>query len=1086
MKEKKKCLRLPAGIALAMFAMAVLLALVLAAPTATNFGVDDASGASGTYVLVPVNITSAQNGPIAGIGFDILYDNSVITAVGIQAGGLTGDWDWDLSGYANYSGGTAVALVFNGTGTEIINGSTGSVVLLNFSVVGALGTTSPMNLTNIQLSDLDGNVGAAAAKNGTFTVTAKPNCSIDVEKKVWNAATGEWVEEINAIINDTVRFRCVIRNDGSRNLTNITVTDILSDSLEYADNATVDGMPQEPVHTGPGEYKWNFTGPLAPFENITIEFNATAVKSGVDVNWQNATGYCEETGTWVYDNDSAIVSVTEIVQPPTADEFGVDNASGYQNTNVLVPVNITNVQNGPIAGIGFDILYDNSVITAVGIQAGGLTPGWDFSNAYTDYPWGTAVAIVFNGLGTEIGDGSTGSVVLLNFSVVGAPGTTSPMDFTNIQLSDMDGNVGTAAARNGTFTVTPVANITYNLTISSTDGGNVTEPGEGTFTYNASEVVDLKAVADTGYEFVNWSGDVGWIADVNANETTITMNDNYTIMANFEVIVPFEFGVDNASGYQNTNVLVPVNITNVQNGPIAGIGFDILYDNSVITAVGIQAGGLTPGWDFSNAYTDYPWGTAVAIVFNGLGTEIGDGSTGSVVLLNFSVLGAPGTTSPMNFTNIQLSDLDGSVGTAPARNGTFTVTAENCSINVDKKVWNTTTGEWVEEIRANISDTVRFRCVVYNDGGYNLTNITVTDILSDSLEYAAGNATVDGVPQEPVHIGPGEYKWNFTGPLAYCENITIEFDAHAVESGLDVNWQNATGYCEETGTWVSDNDSASVNVTIPPLEFYLSVNDTSGASGTYVLVPVNITNVQNGPIAGIGFDILYNDSVITAVGIQAGDLTTDWDWGLSGYANYPWGTAVALVFNGLGTEIGDGSTGSVVLLNFSVVGAPGTTSRMNLSNIQLSDLNGNVGTAPAKNGTFTVTGAANITGTTGEVNCSIEPNVTVALYNKTTGNKVAETTSDTNGNYTITVPGFGIYWVNASKAGFKNESQEISITEAVSYTLNFRGEHGLTPEEPTMEYALECVNHWLYPELQPEECRLSMTKALEVVNAWLY
>ena len=126
-----------------------------------------------------------------------------------------------------------------------------------------------------------------------------------------------------------------------------------------------------------------------------------------------------------------------------------------------------------------------------------------------------------------------------------------------------------------------------------------------------------------------------------------------------------------------------------------------------------------------------------------------------------------------------------------------------------------------------------------------------------------------------------------------------------------------------------------------------------------------------------------------------------------------------------------------------------------------------------------------ISGTTGEVNCSIEPNVVITLYNKTTGDKIAETTSDTNGNYTLTAPCSGDYNVTASKEGFKNVTREISITEEVT-SFNFRGEYGLTPEDPSMGYALECVNHWLYPELQPEECRLSMSKALEVVNAWLY
>ncbi len=160
-------LRLPTSIALATVAIAVLLALVLAAPTATNFGVENASGDSGTYVLVPVNITNAQNGPIAGIGFDISYNNSVLNVVGIQAGALTGDWDWDLSGYTTYAWGTAVALVYNGNGT-VANGSTGSVVLLNFSVLGAPGTTSPMDISNIQLADLNGDVGTAPAKNGMF------------------------------------------------------------------------------------------------------------------------------------------------------------------------------------------------------------------------------------------------------------------------------------------------------------------------------------------------------------------------------------------------------------------------------------------------------------------------------------------------------------------------------------------------------------------------------------------------------------------------------------------------------------------------------------------------------------------------------------------------------------------------------------------------------------------------------------------------------------------------------------------------------------------------------------------------------
>jgi hypothetical protein len=78
--------------------------------------------------------------------------------------------------------------------------------------------------------------------------------------------------------------------------------------------------------------------------------------------------------------------------------------------------------------------------------------------------------------------------------------------------------------------------VQYNLTINSTAGGNVTTPGEGTFSCNASEVVDLVATADSGYQFVNWTGDVGTIGDVDAASTNITMNGSYSITANFKEI----------------------------------------------------------------------------------------------------------------------------------------------------------------------------------------------------------------------------------------------------------------------------------------------------------------------------------------------------------------------------------------------------------------------------------------------------------------------------------------------------------------------------------------------------------------------
>jgi outer membrane protein assembly factor BamB len=81
----------------------------------------------------------------------------------------------------------------------------------------------------------------------------------------------------------------------------------------------------------------------------------------------------------------------------------------------------------------------------------------------------------------------------------------------------------------------------FDLTMSSTNGGSVTAPGEGTFAYDQGTVVNLVAEAEESYRFTNWSGDVYTIADVEAPSTTITMNANYTVMANFEPITVEQF-----------------------------------------------------------------------------------------------------------------------------------------------------------------------------------------------------------------------------------------------------------------------------------------------------------------------------------------------------------------------------------------------------------------------------------------------------------------------------------------------------------------------------------------------------------------
>jgi hypothetical protein len=102
----------------------------------------------------------------------------------------------------------------------------------------------------------------------------------------------------------------------------------------------------------------------------------------------------------------------------------------------------------------------------------------------------------------------------------------------------------------------------YTLTISSTDGGDVTSPAEGTHTYDAGMVVGLVATADANYHFVNWTGGGTDIDDANAATTNITMNADHTVTANFGFDMTFIEGVPDTNQPPTQTLVSTANPTN--------------------------------------------------------------------------------------------------------------------------------------------------------------------------------------------------------------------------------------------------------------------------------------------------------------------------------------------------------------------------------------------------------------------------------------------------------------------------------------------------------------------------------------------
>ncbi|MCP4711629.1 MAG: hypothetical protein GY869_23675, partial [Planctomycetes bacterium] len=147
-----------------------------------------------------------------------------------------------------------------------------------------------------------------------------------------------------------------------------------------------------------------------------------------------------------------------------------------------------------------------------------------------------------------------------------------PTDFEgNARIMDGDGIPG-AVVDMGIYEVDENAPTIYDLTISSTTGGSVVTPGEGTFpSYDCGAVVDLVATADLYYKFAGWTGAV---ADPNSAITSVTMSGDKSIIANFiGLIAHYEFNGDftDSSGYNNHGTNYGATLTGGRTASFDGI-----------------------------------------------------------------------------------------------------------------------------------------------------------------------------------------------------------------------------------------------------------------------------------------------------------------------------------------------------------------------------------------------------------------------------------------------------------------------------------------------------------------------------------
>jgi uncharacterized repeat protein (TIGR01451 family) len=216
-------------------------------------------------------------------------------------------------------------IFWNLTELFLTNGSSTSIEF-NATVLRDGEHVNIVNVTAMECS------GTAMYDEDDAVVYVESGPSMECEKQVL-ASNGSWVDEINALVGDTVKFNITVSNIGYQPIYGIDILDTLPACLSYVKGSavikyngeTIDYCLDVPEDNNTllfdnlnfctGEY-------LSPGEIISLLFNANVIEAGIGVNLANVTACkCSQCARLAC-SDTATVNATNPVPDLVADASG--------------------------------------------------------------------------------------------------------------------------------------------------------------------------------------------------------------------------------------------------------------------------------------------------------------------------------------------------------------------------------------------------------------------------------------------------------------------------------------------------------------------------------------------------------------------------------------------------------------------------------------------------------------------------------------------------------------------------------------------------------------------------------------------